>query len=90
MQHIKVPYGETYQEADFPDSIPVQVISPSVPKFETPVTQLIEEALDHPIASPRLEEMIKTDDQVLIIVNDQTRPGPNKEMAEAIVRRLNG
>ena len=89
MQHIKVPYGETYQEADFPDSIPVQVISPAVPKFETPVTQLIEEALDNPIASPRLEELVKTDDQVLIIVNDQTRPGPNKEMAEAIVRRLN-
>ena len=55
MQHIKVPYGETYQEADFPDSIPVQVISPAVPKFKTPVTQLIEEALDNPIASSMLK-----------------------------------
>lgn len=89
MLHIKVSYGETYQEADFPDSIPVQIISPSVPKFETPVTQLIEDALDHPIASPRLEEMVKPADRVLLIVNDQTRPGPNREMAEAVVRRLN-
>lgn len=88
MQHIKVPYGATYQEADFPDSIPVQVINPDVQKFMTPVTALIEEALDHPIASPRLEEMVRAEDRVLVIVNDQTRPGPNIEMAEAIVRRL--
>ena len=90
MQHIKIPYGDSYQEADFPDSIPLQVINPSAEKVTVPVTQLIEEALDHPIASPRLEEMVKKDDRVLIIVNDQTRPGPNVEMAEAVVRRLNG
>jgi len=89
MQRIKVPYGDSYQEAVFPDSVPVQVINPSAPKFEKPVTQLIEDALNHPIASPRLEELAKPEDRVLIIVNDQTRPGPNKEMAEAVVRRLN-
>ena len=90
MQHIKIPYGETYQEADFPDNIPLQVINPSAEKVTTPVTELIEEALDHPIASLRLEELVKTDDQVLIVVNDQTRPGPNKELTEAVIRRLNG
>ena len=89
MQHIKVPYGDSYQEADLPESIPMQVINPAAPKFETPVTELIEEALDHPIASQRLEEMVKPEDKVLLIVNDQTRPGPNREMAEAVVRRLN-
>lgn len=89
IQRIKVPYGDSYQEAVFPDSVPIQIINPSAPKFETPVTLLIEDALDHPIASPRLEELAKPEDRVLIIVNDQTRPDPNREMAEAVVRRLN-
>jgi len=89
MQHIKVPYGVSYQEADFPDHVPVQVINPAAPKFETPVTELIEAALDNPIATPRLEEMVKPDDRIVIIVNDQTRPGPNAEMAQAVVNRLN-
>ena len=90
MQHIKVPYGTAYQEADLPDQIPVQVINPTCPRVEATAETLIEAALDHPIGSPRLEELARPEDHVLLIVNDQTRPGPNAEMAAAVVRRLNG
>lgn len=89
MQHIKVPYANSYQEADIPDHIPLQVINPSAPKFTIPVETLAEEALDHPVAGPRLEEIVTPKDKVLIIVNDQTRPGPNKELVHALMSRLN-
>ncbi len=88
MSQIQVPYGNTYQTAQIPDQIPTQVISPKCPLVKRPVQELIEEALDHPVGTPRLEEMVKRQDRVLVLVNDQTRPGPNCQMAEAVLRRL--
>ncbi|MFR5731611.1 MAG: lactate racemase domain-containing protein [Clostridium sp.] len=88
MRRIQVPYGKTYQEAEIEDSIPVQLIDPECAPVTESVDTLIEQALDHPIASEKLENIVTKQDMPLIIVNDQTRPGPNREMVEAIVRRL--
>ncbi len=88
MTRIKVPYGAGCQCAELPDGIPVQVVDPVCEPVKESVEELIRQALDHPIGSQKLEEMVKGDDRILILVNDQTRPGPNREMAEAIVERL--
>lgn len=85
---ISVPYGNDYQTAVIPEDIPVQVIDPECEKVTKNVEELIEQALDHPIGTLKLEEMIQKHDRVLIIANDQTRPGPNKEMVSAILKRL--
>ena len=82
MTNIEVPYGLTSQKAVIPDGIPVQVVDPECPPVTKTVEELIEEALDHPVGTARLEELISKEDKALIIVNDQTRPGPNREMAE--------
>ncbi len=47
---------------------------------------LIEHALDAPIGTDRLENLVSKDDSIVIVVNDQTRPG---QMAEAVVKRIN-
>ena len=88
MSQIQVPYGDTYQTAWIPDSIPTQVIAPECVPVTTPVEALIEEALEQPIGTLKLEELVKPEDQVLVLVNDQTRPGPNRQMAEAVLKRL--
>ena len=88
MQQIQVPYGKTYQTAQLPDSIPLQVIAPESAPVEKTVQELIESALDHPIGTPKLEEMVKKEDRILILVNDQTRPGPNCQMVQAVLERL--
>lgn len=89
MTKIEVPYGMKCQEAVIPDGIPVQVVDPECPPVSGKIEDMIEAALDQPIGTPRLEEMISKEDRALIIVNDQTRPGPNQEMTRAVVRRLN-
>lgn len=89
MTKIEVPYGVKSQEAVIPDGIPVQVVDPECPPVSGKTEDMIEAALDQPIGTPRLEEMVSKEDHPLIIVNDQTRPGPNQEMTRAVVRRLN-
>lgn len=90
MAKIRVPYGDAWQEAELAGDIPLQVIDPPCKPVEKPVEELIEKALDNPIGTSRLEEMVTGSDHVTIIVNDHTRPGPNAQLVAALVKRLNG
>ncbi len=86
---IKVPYGTGYQEAYIDESkFDVEIVDPPVCEPDKSVVEIIEDALNDPFGTPRLEDMVTPDDKITIMVNDQTRPGPNAEMAEAIIRRL--
>ncbi len=86
---IEVPYGTTVQIAEIPGEIPVQVIDTECTPVDRTVVELIEEALDNPIGTSKLETLVTENDQIVIVVNDQTRPGPNREMVSALVKRLN-
>jgi len=87
---IKVPYGTGYQLAELPESMNVQVIDPVCEPVTVKPETLIENALDHPIGTEKLEDMVCAEDHVLIVVNDHTRPGPNAEIVAALLRRLDG
>ncbi|MBR2540678.1 MAG: nickel-dependent lactate racemase [Mogibacterium sp.] len=87
---IRVPYGTGYQEAYIDESkVDVEIIDPPLAVPAESIEAIIEDALDNPVGTPRLEDMAGPDDKITIIVNDHTRPGPNAEMCSAIVRRLN-
>lgn len=88
MGRIRVPYGTGFQEAELPDNLNVEVIDPPERENQVDVLQCMEEALDHPIGSPKLEDMVTCGQHVVILVNDQTRPGPNAEMVRLIRERL--
>ncbi|HKV34064.1 MAG TPA: nickel-dependent lactate racemase [Pyrinomonadaceae bacterium] len=45
-------------------------------------------ALDSPIHSPPLDEIIDSDDSVLIVVSDATRPTASAQVVNLVVRRL--
>lgn len=85
---IKVPYGNGYQLAELSDDLNVQVIDPVCEAVTVKPETLIEEALDHPVGTARLEEIVSSEDRVAIIVNDHTRPGPNAEIVSALLARL--
>ena len=88
MIEITVPYGDGYQTAVVPNDISVTVVDPPKRKQTTDVCALIENAMNTPIGTPRLEELVHADEKVTIIVNDQTRPGPNCEIVAAVMQRL--
>lgn len=85
---IRVPYGDSWQEAMLDEGTRVQVIDvPDSPVAETP-SHMIGKAMEEPIGTPRLEDMVTPSDEIVIIMNDQTRPGPNEEMLAEIMARL--
>lgn len=85
---ISIPYGNGFQNAVIEDEADVQIID--VPRAEVTQTaeMLIEDAMEHPIGTRRLEELVKLSDRIAILINDQTRPGPNAEILHAVMTRL--
>jgi len=85
---IEVPYGKGSISAEVPEGIRTLVVSPEVEKLGGSDADRIEAALDTPIGTAKLEESVKPTDRVLIVVNDHTRPGPNKAIVAAVLGRL--
>ncbi len=85
---VTLPYGTGSISADIPSRANTHVMAPRCAPLEGSDAQRVEDALDHPIGTPRLEEMVKPEDRVLIVVNDHTRPGPNREIVSGVLARL--
>lgn len=85
---ISVPFGTGSMEAELPDSMRVSVVDPKTEAVTGTEEERIEAALDAPIGTARLEETVKPENKVLIVVNDHTRPGPNRQIVAALLRRL--
>lgn len=48
----------------------------------------LREALQQPIGSPPLKEMVKATDKVAIVISDITRPTPNEKLVPALIEQL--
>ncbi|MDR1644111.1 MAG: nickel-dependent lactate racemase [Clostridiales bacterium] len=74
---IKLPFDKDHIEADIPDWRIKAVLEPKAPSDEAPDQErLVKEALENPIASPRLSELAKR--KILVITSDHTRPVPSR------------
>jgi nickel-dependent lactate racemase len=85
---VELPYGQKVLSVRIPEANLAGVF---VPNEVTPGDEgrLIEEALDHPIGSPRLEELVKPGQRVVIISDDITRATPTPRLLPPILSRLN-
>jgi nickel-dependent lactate racemase len=50
--------------------------------------ELVEASMDHPIGSPRLEELTKGKKNIVILSSDHTRPVPSKIITPILLRRI--
>lgn len=87
MSEIQLPYGRTTLtfsgEGDRFAVVADETFSErSLTDFE------VGAALDSPIGSPPLDEIIDGDDSVLIVVSDATRPTASAQVVNLLVRRL--
>ena len=80
MKTIKLPFGKGTLDANIPDErfngCLVSKMTEYVP--EKGQTELVKEALEHPIGTPKLSEMAIGKKNVVIISSDHTRPVPSK------------
>lgn len=74
MLTFSFPYAHGVQSASFDEKNLAEVLEPNqVPLERRSVEQCIREALDTPIGSPRLNEIIRPGETVCIVISDVTR-----------------
>lgn len=87
---IELPYDKKQIIAKIDDRNFAGLLVSKAESFQPTLSQqeLVEASLDHPIGSPRLEELAKDKKKIVIISSDHTRPVPSKIIMPILLRRL--
>ena len=80
MPVIQFPYGKATLSIDIPQERLSAVLTSEMHHYKPELSQeeLVREALEHPIGTPKLSVMAEGKKKVVIIASDHTRPVPSK------------
>ncbi|MDF2545979.1 MAG: hypothetical protein K0R93_877 [Anaerosolibacter sp.] len=80
MATIKIPYSKGFVDLEVADKNLLAVLESKAHHYKTDEDQvtIARKALENPIESPRLKELAKGRNNVVIITSDHTRPVPSK------------
>lgn len=79
MTEIRIPYGKGFQTLHVPEERLAAVIDAKHPEGTgEDQTEIVRSALENPVGSPRLREMVQDKKKILIISSDHTRPVPSR------------
>jgi len=85
---ITLAYGKTGLGIELSDAWNVTVVQPKyIPGLPDPQSAL-RQALQRPIGSPPLRDLVKPGDRVGIVFSDITRPAPNHLLVPAVLEQL--
>lgn len=85
---IKLPYGNKLVEVDIPEDNLLTLASPKKIKGIYDAEVEIDRALDNPIGSKRIREIAKPGDNVVLLVDDNTRLTPCSTILPQVIKRL--
>ena len=85
---IPLAFGRTSVELEIPERNLSGIILPSEPETKEEGTFLIKKALENPIKSKRLSEIVNPNSKVAIIVSDVTRPTPTAKILPPLLEEL--
>ena len=83
-----IPFGRDVLTVELPEDRVLYYASPMKPSIPDDPHKLIEESLDNPIGTKRLEEMVQPGQKILVLIDDVTRPTPKKLLLEHVLGRL--
>lgn len=90
MSTIKLPFGKGKIDVTIPDERIAGVLVSKAHDFKADKSEeaIVKEALENPINSPRLCELVKGKNNIVMIASDHTRPVPSKVIAPAVIEEI--
>ncbi|MGB9927755.1 MAG: lactate racemase domain-containing protein, partial [Methanosarcina sp.] len=88
IKQIPLAYGNAAIELGIPENNLSSIILPSEPQEKKDAISLIKDALENPIKSKRLSEIVNPNCRIVIIVNDVTRPTPTAKLLSPLLEEL--
>ncbi|AYK15748.1 MAG: nickel-dependent lactate racemase [Methanosarcina flavescens] len=88
IKKIPLSFGSTGVEFEIPERNLASVILPLEPEIKEDPFSLVKKALENPIKSKRLSEIVNPDSRIAIIVSDVTRPTPTEKILPPLLEEL--
>lgn len=90
MAIVKIPYSKTFIDAKIPDENLAGILESKEHNFKSRFSQeeIVHKALDNPIGTVSLEEIVKDKKNMVIITSDHTRPVPSKITMPILLSRI--
>lgn len=90
MKKISFPYGKGSMEYAFDESELSGVLTSSIEEYipEADEEELVKKALEEPVNSPKLSQLAKGKNKIVIIASDHTRPVPSKVIMPAMLDEI--
>jgi len=90
MAIVKIPYSKGFIDAQIADARLEGVLESKAHHYkpEAGEQELVKRALENPIGSPRLRDLVKGKNKIVIIASDHTRPVPSKIMAPIMLEEI--
>lgn len=88
MPKVDLAYGHQQLHVSLPQDTLLAVVEPRRPGRTASETALIRSALEQPLGSPCLRELVRAGQQVAIITSDLTRPCPSDRLLPYLLEEL--
>ena len=90
MKKVLFPYGKEHIEYSFKDEELLAVLDSSINTYKPKKSaeELVIEAMESPVDSPRLSELAKGKENIVIIASDHTRPVPSKVIIPNMLKEI--
>lgn len=85
---LEIGFGTTPQTVEIPDKNLIGVLTPNAVEITEKGEAVVRKALQNPIGTPRLTEIVKPGEKVVIIASDITRPAPSYKIIPAVLDAL--
>ena len=90
MTKIELPFGKGKIEAQIPEERIQGILVSGAHSYhpEYSETELVEEAVTHPVGSKRLKDLARGKKNIVMIASDHTRPVPSKVIMTVILKEI--
>lgn len=88
MVSVSLPYGEEEITLSLPRENQVEVLKPNAVTLPPSEEEELTRALDHPLGTKRLEEIVRGKGRVVLLCEDLTRPTPLDRILPHLLERL--
>ena len=90
MREFLLPYGKETLKAEIEEEHLAGVLVSELHDYKAPMegSRLVQEALEHPIGTPRLCDMAIDKKKVVVISSDHTRPVPSHIIMPLILKEI--
>ncbi|MCI9138082.1 MAG: nickel-dependent lactate racemase [Lachnospiraceae bacterium] len=88
---IKLPFSREGMMLHLDDNLEYEILESSIesmPRTEKTEDEIVLSAMEHPIGSPRLSELAKGRQKVVIICSDHTRPVPSRHIIPFMLKEI--